>query len=425
VSELLSVIDATAAVDSHSLGAPGLIVALEELIQARDRLDALLAARLQAADVIQATVDECGRCTRGWLVEEMRRSPHEARRMLTVARAMPAYPSLAAAFGVGDVSAEQVRVILGCLRQLSPEAVPAATEILLEAARSMDPVTLGQVAREIQLRAGADESREAAAQRRYDSRWARVSATFQGMVHLKAMLDPEAGRTLLTAIEAIMSAPHHHEGPPRPDTGTGADPDPGAGADDCAGPGSWGGCVADVRTVAQRRADALVDLARRSLSGGDLPDHGGDRPQVMVTIDYAALTGALTDPTQAAGTLTGPLGPVPISPDTARRLACDADLIPAVLATDSTILDLGRSQRAWSAAQRRAARLRDHGCVFPRCQASLDQCDLHHLQHWARGGPTNHDNSAHLCHFHHWLVHHRNWEIWRDKPTQRIRVRRT
>jgi hypothetical protein len=383
------------AVDPHALGPAGLIVEMEELIEARDRLDAVIASRIQAADVIGATVDECGRSTRGWLVEEMRRSPNEARRTLFVARSLPSHPLVAAAFTAGDISADHARVIASCLRELRVEHREWAADVLLEAARSVDPTTLGQVVREIRLRTGADESREAAAERRYAGRYLRTSTTFDGMLHLEAMLDPEAGRTLIAAIEALT---HRNHGDPDAD--------------------------ADTRSVPQRRADALVDLAHYSLSGGVLPDHGGDRPTVMVTIDYQALADQLGDTTGVA-TLNGPFGPTPITPQTARRIACDADILPALLGRDGTILDLGRSQRTWSSAQRRAARLRDQGCTFPKCQTSLNHCHLHHINHWARGGPTDHDNSAHLCHFHHWLIHHKNWTITRDTTTKQIRVRRT
>jgi hypothetical protein len=144
----------------------------------------------------------------------------------------------------------------------------------------------------------------------------------------------------------------------------------------------------------------------------------------VVTIDSDALRDRISDAT-GVGMLNGPFGLIPITPQTARRLACDADIIPALLEAGGTILDLGRSTRTWSTAQRRAARLRDGGCVFPKCQASLDQCDLHHLIFHSLGGPTDHDNSAHLCHFHHWLIHHKNWQIWRDPTTKQIHVRRT
>ncbi|MGN6473101.1 MAG: HNH endonuclease signature motif containing protein, partial [Mycobacteriales bacterium] len=115
---------------------------------------------------------------------------------------------------------------------------------------------------------------------------------------------------------------------------------------------------------------------------------------------------------------------VAITPNTARMLACDAAIIPAVLGSDAEILDLGRATRTWTRAQRKAAKLRDRGCVFPRCQTGLDRCDLHHLDHWANGGPTDHNNSAHVCNYHHWLVHHTNWTITRNKHGT-IEVRRT
>ena len=327
MSELLSVIDAEAGIDAHQLPGSFALTRMEELIEARDRLDAVIAHGLQAMDVADVTVGECGRTTRSWLVEEVYRSPTEAGRMLAAARAMPVYPGLAAAFTAGDISAEHVRVILGCLRQLPAGQVDAALPILLEAARAMDPVTLGQVVRELLLRTGADESREAAQQRRYTDRWARISTTFQGMVHLEGMLDPESGRTLLTAIDAMMTSQD------RNDTSAPA----------------WGDRDSEVRTVGQRRADAIVDLARRALTDGDLPDHGGDRPQVLVTIPFDTLADRLND-AHPTGTLNGPLRPVPVTPETARRLACDADLIPAVLAGDGTVLDIGRSQRTWTTA---------------------------------------------------------------------------
>lgn len=176
----------------------------------------------------------------------------------------------------------------------------------------------------------------------------------------------------------------------------------------------------DERSVRQRNADGLYDLAARALAHGDLPDHAGERPQVVVTIPLSELRDGIEANQLPTGTVNGHS----ISPETARLLACDAGIIPAVLGSRGEVLDLGRSQRPWSVAQRRAARLRDNGCVWPDCQAGLDRCDLHHLLFWALGGRSDLGNSAHLCHFHHWLVHHKNWKIWRDS-FGKIRICRT
>jgi hypothetical protein len=411
------------ALDPHTVSASGLVEGIEALLDAQNLIAAALCRWTQAADVTGATVDECGRTTRGFLVEELRRSPHEARRILTVARGLPGRPNVGDAFAAGRINQDHAQVILNCLRTLPEAWKDDGEEILLEAALSMDPVSLAKVAQGLMVASGAEESREAAAQRRYESRWARITTTFDGMIHLEGMFDPDTGRIIKTALDAVLSRPHRHDQPTGESTTDGDQTDCSPGSGSGSGPG-FGICDADPRTPAQRLADAIGDLAQIAHTTGVLPDHGGDRPQVIVTIDYDTLRNQLAD-RLAGGTLLGAFDPHTISPHTARRLACDAEIIPAVLGSDSTTLDLGRTQRSWTTSQRRAAKLRDHGCVFPRCQAGLERCHLHHLWHWADGGPTTVENSAHLCTFHHWLVHHKNWAIWRDTITHTICVKRT
>lgn len=387
MGELFSVLDTLAADDVHSMPVPLLVSSTEMLLTARNRLDAEIARRLQASDIHEATVLECGRTTRSWLVEEQMLAPDEATRRMSVARSLPSHPTLAAAFVAGDISHDHVRTILGCLRKLPGHVTDVAETELTAAARHADPVSLGRLCREIRIRTGADEDAEAAAQRLYDSRWAAMSRTFEGTVHLEAMLDPESGAVLEAAIAPLMSSR----------------------------------TAGDDRTTWQRRADALVDLAQRALNRGELPDHNGDRPQIAVTISWEELCRGLTAGRLPTATCNGTL---PITPATVRRLACDADLIPAVLGSRGEVLDLGRSTPTWSTAQRRARRIEDKGCTWPRCQAGLDRCQIHHLDFVSRGGPTDKDNGTHLCRFHHWLAHHRRWAIVRGK-SGRIEVYRT
>jgi hypothetical protein len=388
MSELFSVIDALAGDDVHAIAESALLNRTETLLTARNKLDAEIARSLQATDIREVTTAECGRASRSWLIEEQFLAPEEAGRRLNVARALPFHPILAAAFAAGQLSHDHVRVILGCLRKLPIELRQIAESELTEAAQAVDPTSLGRACRELRVRVGADEDAEAAAQRQYESRWATVNRTFEGMIHLEAMLDPEAGATLQAALEPLL----HPAG------------------------------EIDLRTAGQRRADALTELARLALDAAQLPDHNGERPQVTVTISYRELCEQL-----AAGQLGNAMisGKYAISPSTARTLACDAGIIPAVLGGASEILDLGRATRTWSKAQRRAARLRDGGCVFPKCQAGLERCQLHHLKFWTlHHGPTDINNSAHLCHYHHHLVHHSPWTITRNAAGQ-IQVRRT
>jgi hypothetical protein len=114
-----------------------------------------------------------------------------------------------------------------------------------------------------------------------------------------------------------------------------------------------------------------------------------------------------------------------VSPQTARMLACDAQIIPVVMRGESEVLDIGRATRSWTKPIRKALQLEDKGCGWPSCQMPLWACHIHHLQWWNRDhGPTSKHNGTHLCSFHHWLVHNRNWTIWRN-PTGRIEIART
>jgi Domain of unknown function (DUF222) len=119
------------------------------------------------------------------------------------------------------------------------------------------------------------------------------------MVALQGLLDPEAGQTLTAALDPLT----------RPAT-----------AD-------------DARSGDQRRADALVELARRNLEAGQLPQTGGVRPQLHVIVDLASLLGHHHTP----GGLGGEAGGAgPISPEACRRLACDGAVTRVVVTRHPT-----------------------------------------------------------------------------------------
>lgn len=372
--------------DPHGLPDTALLVSTESIVRVMNQLSGVVAARLQVIDTRESTVAECGRQTRGWLVEELHLSEEDASRHLTVAKALPGCPSIGAALLAGDISLDHARVIAIAVRK-APDAVRDVIEKeLVRAAECCDPTELARFAREVRSRLGAEESAEAAAQRRYDSRWVRLTPTFGGMHAIDGMLDPAGAATLSAALAPLLER---------------------CGED-------------DLRSAGQRCADGLVTIAELAMAAGGLPEHGGEKPQVIVTIPWAALR---ADVESASGGCAG-MNPPEISPRTARMVACDAGIIPAVLGSAGEVLDLGRRTPTWGPAQRRALRIEDRGCRFTGCKAGLDRCRIHHIQHWARGGRTDASNGAHLCRFHHWLIHHSNWEISKD-VRGRVRVWRT
>jgi hypothetical protein len=165
----------------------------------------------------------------------------------------------------------------------------------------------------------------------------------------------------------------------------------------------------DSRTIAEREADALVELARRMLSVGALPLERGERPQVTVTVPLEVLEARIA----GAGLMgfADGIGLGAITPERARRWACDAEVIPVVLGREGQPLDVGRAARTAPRWLRRALRQRDGGCAFPNCPIPAQWCEAHHVVHWAVGGETSLDNTVLLCGAHHDLLHVGEWAV--------------
>ena len=103
-----------------------------------------------------------------------------------------------------------------------------------------------------------------------------------------------------------------------------------------------------------------------------------------------------------------------ISPGEARRLACQAGIIPAVLGGRSEVLDLGRTQRLFNTPQRKAMGIRDGGCRTEGCTVPASWCEAHHAEEsWARGGRTDLKDGALLCNRHHHHAHDPRYQTTR------------
>ena len=160
----------------------------------------------------------------------------------------------------------------------------------------------------------------------------------------------------------------------------------------------------DQFTRAQKLLAGLIGACRIALNVDKLPDSGGLRTQMIVTSGYEQLAGLLSGGGSAV--YNGSL-----SAKTVRRMACDAEIIPAVLGSEGEVLDLGRSQRFFSRAIRKALIARDKGCAFPGCTMPALWTEAHHIVPWWAGGRTDVNNGVCLCGAHHDLIEQGNWEI--------------
>jgi hypothetical protein len=397
-----------------------------------DRLEGHWLNELAVVDAYGAAGAEQGvqaGSTAGWLRARLRMGAGAASSAVRTARALFRGPLTQTGQAVtdGELTPAHASVLAAGTHQLPHHVTVEAEPVLVEAARRLDPGRLRRVIGHLQLVADP-EGATSQAEHRHQRRGLWLAATLDGMVAVDGLLEAEAGQTLLAALEPL------------------------------ARPAS----AADARSGGQRRADALTELARRSLEGGRLPRTGGVRPQLTVLVDLDSLVGH-------PGAVGGVTDTGPLDPEACRRLACDgavtrvlvtrhprlhghhdpghhghdpgpyvdpaghrghpdpdgdqgltaqlraaAALLPPVLGgAPSQPLDVGRTTRVVQPAQRTALAVRDGGCVFPDCDRPLAWCEAHHLWHWLHGGPTDLDNLALLCRAHHRAVHEGGWQLTR------------
>ena len=154
-------------------------------------------------------------------------------------------------------------------------------------------------------------------------------------------------------------------------------------------------------SLPRRRGEALCALLEHLPADG-LPAHGGTATSVMVMIDLDSLRSeAGLAVTAVGGAMTG---------DEVRRLACNAGVIPVVLGGDGQPLDLGRTRRLFSPAQRKALVIRDRRCRAEGCDIPAAWTEAHHAgRPWSQGGRTDLKDGVLLCSFHHHRAHHPGW----------------
>jgi hypothetical protein len=335
-----------------------------------------------------------------WLRDRHKVHPGEAARLVRTAAALrgDGLPATSAALAAGAISLPHVhgirRACADLPDDLDPQVAASVEARMVQDAEDFDPIIAGRLARHVLSRVDPDgeDRRDGERLARAERRAAAtnelgLTPDGDGGMHVRGRLDADGHAIVDTALQPLMA--------PQADTGEGP----------------------DRRSVARRRADALVELCRRALAGGDLPSHGGAKPQVVVTVPYRTLTDSL-----GVGML--PTGE-PISPAAARHWACDAGIIAAVLDANSRPLDVTDEKRLFEGRLRRALEIRDRGCAFPGCDRPIAWCEGHHIQAWADGGTTCLTNGVLLCRHHHRTVEHGDWTvrihtdgfpIWRPPP---------
>ena len=417
--ELIAVIDAAVSAlgdDRVRLAAPAeRLQLLADAVRLDARLSAwrsALAAEIERGEI---AVAEHGTSTVTWLADVVRLTRRGAGRMVIEGQRLARFPMVAEAAGRGEVLPEQVQAITQVLDDLptdfDADQLRQAQGLMVGFAGTHNASDLRSLSRYLVevLDPDTADAREAARLERElraakHNRHLIFDHDHHGSVRIRGSLpvvDAEAFIRLVDSYDAQAA-----RGIDRLDP------------------------LAETITPAMRRADALMALVNAHQQQSLAPNHGGDRPRVVVTVSYDTLVKTATD----AGLLHGELGGTgeQVAPSVLRQLLCDAEVMPAVLGADSQVLDVGRTQRLVTPAIRAALEVRDAGCVFPGCDKPPNACHAHHIVPWWAGGVTALHNLVLVCPHHHGVVepghnpHADRWKVHvpKDGPAQVIPPRR-
>jgi hypothetical protein len=354
---------------------------LRGLAQVASRLDAVTATVLAHATQVRVEETNGATTTATWWADATNRTRATAHRDVKLAVALSRFTALAEALAEGRVNTEQAHAIaraLGDLEtdgptDLEPVVVEQAEKHLVDCADGFDAKHLRVLGRHVLTVVAPEvgEAHEAKLLEDEERRAAeRTRLTFasdgHGMVHGRFSIPTLHGAMLAKAIQAL----------------TWAKQDPAE--------------VRQTRPTPVAAGQAFTELLER-MDAKDLPTVGGVGATVVVTMTIDSLMGGLA----AAALDTGEV----ISAGAARRLACEAGVIPMVLGGTSEVLDIGRRRRFHTSAQRLAIAQRDKTCVVGGCDAPPSRCHVHHVIAWSEGGGTSVKDGRLYCSAHHAMVH--------------------
>lgn len=345
------------------------LIALDAL---RSRTEHAIRRAIGYWDADQMWADDGAANGAQWLGHRAGMSRAAARAEVLTARRLRSMPIVRSAADAGELCAAKVALFARQVHEGDEQLAKLFArdeQMLVDHAKNLTVDQTRYVLR--RWRSCADDTAmRNDADRLYESRRASVSETFRGAWVIDAQLDPEGGAIFNNAVNQIM--------------------------DELYDAYRASGNTA-IYTATQRRADAFVEMARRAMAAN--PGEATPvRPLMVVTADIETLEGLANRPCELddRGEIT---------PEAARRLACDAGVARIIYGPDNAPIDLGRTARTPNRAQRRALIRRDGGCAFPGCDRPPAWCHAHHIQHWINGGRTDLDNLVLLCSYHHHLVH--------------------
>lgn len=364
------------------------VARVADAVRLRAQADAVLLAAIGEVDARGLARARGATSTSAWLTGAHRVGPGQAARLVGTARALREHlPATAEAMAGGRVQLAQAQVIVHALSDLSKELAAGrlaeAEATMIEHCAVFGPIPLSFIGRRLEeildpegVQARDEKKLLEKEKKAYDKRALTLCDDPYGPGgSIRGRSEAEGAAIIRAALDGLSA--------PAP-AGIDGQPDP--------------------RSADQRRYDAFVEICRRRLAHPASGTGDGGKAQLRVTISMDELTRQRGAATLDSGQL--------LSPTAARRLACDAQIIPIVLGGRSQVLDVGEARRLYTGPQRVAIEVRDRGCTWPGCSRPLAWCEIHHIVPWLDGGLTDRDNAALLCTSHHRQIEKGDWAVF-------------
>lgn len=367
VALLTEAIDALGALDDDALGSADLVRALHEQLA---RLEAVVCRQAAAFDRGPVWRDAGAQTSPDWVGVECRTDRRVARRHLRVGRVLSVCEAAATAFAAGAITLEHVEVLSRARdhNRITAQAYARDEEMLLGWARA-ESFEDFRVLIDAWVLAVDTHDAERRATRQVERRRLHLSQSLDGQWFLDGELDPASGDAVKLVLDRITDELFAKDWAEAREL-LGGEPS----------------CADLARTPAQRRADALVEMARRA---GTAPV-GGKAPRPLVTI----LVGE-----EAFASMCRLSNGDVITPGAAARWLDDAVIERIVFDGPERVLSVSH-RRTYRDALRRAIEVRDRRCGHRHCDRRAEACEVDHVEPHSRGGPTSQENGRLRCGFH-------------------------
>jgi Domain of unknown function (DUF222)/HNH endonuclease len=358
---------------------------IEELHRLLSRFESFVTEATASFEVEEEWAADGAKSASAWLATRCRVPRAAARRRVRLGRALRHLPEVAEAWGNGAIGVDQAQAIAAARRHRTESAMARDESMLVAQAAQMGFEDFYRALSYWKQLADPDGA-DAAEEDRKGARNVFLEASFSGMWLGQMTLDPISGSIVsgeLTRLEHDLFEADCAEAKERL--------------------GRTGRLDELARTSAQRRADALVEMATRSASA---PAEGiRPAPLFSVFVGYETLHGRICELENATV----------LAPSALTSWMDSAYFARAVFSLGNRV-DVSVRARLFSGGTRRAIELRDRICTHPYCYEPAESCQGDHIEPWAEGGPTTQDNGRPLCGFHNRLRNQRERPPRRQRP---------